>query len=455
MEFRALAQQLSLAELEDEVYERIDDSADLLTAAHYHVVLEACGDDFERAERWLFRMRALGVEPTAETYRCMIAAARHRGLEAAQEWFERARAEGIAPDLGMYKEVLRAIEANAVTIKAEVWLEQMMLAGFKPDTACINLIIGTFAKAGRLPKVREWMAIMEMSLGLEPDVRTFTIALSALSRAGAFEEAEALMQDMSERGIQPTADCFLALLSSGDSPREHQEVQKWATRLKDVEMDSSAYLTVLGALMSHGDHRGVDEWYQRMFQDGKATADALAMDIEVLHMYAGEGGMELAKDRIDEWMSLGGDITQSIYAALAVQDVSSGNFEQVEMHLQQMEASGLTMNEDSVTCLLLAYANASPPQTELAEQLFKQHMLRGKLKATRPLLEALKFAVGGSRCLALRRELKLADQGLAGPDAVMTATDQLVVGDSLRKQRPRYARPEHEREERRAKLKWA
>eukprot|EP00971_Amphidinium_carterae_P270548 5368224-Amphidinium_carterae.1 len=46
--------------------------------------------------------------------------------------------------------------------------------------------------------------------------------------------------------------------------------------------------------------------------------------------------------------------------------------------------------------------------------LRKSRPWRCCLKATRPLLEALKFAVGGSRCLALRRELKLADQGLAG-----------------------------------------
>ncbi|CAK9058494.1 unnamed protein product [Durusdinium trenchii] len=84
-----------------------------------------------------------------------------------------------------------------------------------------------------------------------------------------------------------------------------------------------------------------------------------------------------------------------------------GDFEQVEARMQRMERDGLEIDEDALTVLLLAYGYAKPQQTLLAEQMFKQQMLRGKVKATREVLEALRLAVGGARCLQLRRELQI------------------------------------------------
>merc|ERR1712060_723498 len=77
--------------------------------------------------------------------------------------------------------------------------------------------------------------------------------------------------------------------------------------------------------------------------------------------------------------------------------------------MQQMEAEGLEMDEESLAALLLSYANAEPQQNQLAEQVFKQQMFRGKTQATRKVLQSLRAAVGGARCLELRREMKLVD----------------------------------------------
>eukprot|EP00435_Cladocopium_sp_Y103_P006302 s1846_g2.t1 len=101
------------------------------------------------------------------------------------------------------------------------------------------------------------------------------------------------------------------------------------------------------------------------------------------------------------------ELTAKVYAARASADVISGDFEQVEARMQQMEAVGLEIDEDALTVLLLAYGYAKPQQTLLAEQMFKQQMLRGKVRATREVLEALRLAVGGARCLQLRRELQI------------------------------------------------
>eukprot|EP00434_Breviolum_minutum_P013712 symbB.v1.2.012089.t1/scaffold822.1/size350215/16 len=99
----------------------------------------------------------------------------------------------------------------------------------------------------------------------------------------------------------------------------------------------------------------------------------------------------------------------------------------VEARMQQMEADGLEIEEDSLTVLLLAYGYAKPQQTLLAEQMFKQQMLRGKVRATREVLEALRLAVGGARCLQLRRELQIGSEKKS-PDAAIDYAAKSAAG---------------------------
>jgi len=94
-------------------------------------------------------------------------------------------------------------------------------------------------------------------------------------------------------------------------------------------------------------------------------------------------------------------LTPGVYASSASADVFAGDFEQVEAQLQQMEPNGLEMVEDALSALLLAYSNAEPQQSELAEQMFKQQLLGGMMQATREVLEARSRAVqcrDGSEC---------------------------------------------------------
>merc|ERR1711948_121297 len=145
-----------------------------------------------------------------------------------------------------------------------------------------------------------------------------------------------------------------------------------------------------------------------MVEAGLQTSTALAIVVDALVLSGGGEGMEAAQEWIDQCVAAGMTLTPAVYAALSSIDVFSGDFEQVEARMQQMEADGIDMDEDSLTTLLLAYANAEPQQSQLAEQMFKSQMLGGKMIASRQVLEALRAAVGGGRCLALRRELKLA-----------------------------------------------
>jgi len=289
-------------------------------------------------------------------------------------------------------------------------MERMMIAGILPDVESCNSILGTFADDGQNTKVEEWLAVME-GMGISPDVESYNHAMRSLTVAGDIEGAERIMKRMVDRELGPNLESYTLLIGNGTSARDHSFVDLWSQKLADtsLKLDARTFTAIIGAFASVDDVRSAEEWFSQMVDAEIPTVDALAIVVEALVLSSQNEGVETA----EEWINQLSDVvepSQSVYAALAAADVEAGDFEQVEARMQQMEADGLEISEVSLTALLLAYANAKPQQSQLAEQMFKQQMLRGKMMATRPVLEALRAAVGGARCLSLRRELQLTNQ---------------------------------------------
>jgi len=406
-------------EVEDALYEMIDEGFEP-GAPHYNAVIDACAPagDLERAERWLFRLKALDVEPDIGTYNAIIrVAAEARNLESATNWLEEAQLAGHAPNLESFQAMLSAVRRAGDTVAVEAWFEKMMEDGLQPDIHCCNLVIGTYADKQNNRKVAEWIAIAEQSLGLSLDAESYNLAIGGYTSVGDIAGAEGLVQQMKEGGVTPSARTYILLTGDGKHFRELPTVERWSQELREagVEMDAEAYAAVVGAWAAAGDAQRAEEWYSWMVDEGKQTAEALAFVVDALVLSGGMEGMETAEEWVDQFREAGLAVTPAVYAALASADVFQGDFEQVEARMQQMEADGLEMDEDALSALLLAYANAQPQQSQLAEQMFKQQMLRGRMPATRGLLEALRAAVGGARCLALRRELQIStSDALAG-----------------------------------------
>jgi len=411
VKLKEFARQGLSTDAEDLLYDIID-AGGKPQAAHYNTVIDSCApeQDIERAERWLFRMQALEVKPTIGTYNALIRiAAAASNTQLAEAWFKEAYEAELNADLGTYQALLEAHRQAGDVARIETWFEHMMLADVKPDINCCNSIIATFAAAGKMKKVEEWLAITEHSLKIPPNAESYNFAIAGHLSASDISTAEQLMEHMAERGVQPNAESFALLIGDGTSYRELSTVKLWSQRLLEagVELAPETYTAVIGAFSGAGDAARAEDWFSRMVDEGKQTAEALALLVDALVLSGGEENLDTAQDWVDQFRASGAALTPAVYAALASADVLRGDFEQVEARLQQMDADGLEMDERSLTALLLSYANAVPQQSQLAEQMFKQQMLQGRLEATRDVLEALRAAVGGARCLALRRELQL------------------------------------------------
>lgn len=407
-----MAEQGLSVDAEDYLYDMIDSGAQP-TVEHYNAVIDSCalGKDVEKADRWLFRMQALEVTPNMDTYNALIhVAGESSNGHMVQEWFQRAQEEGLDANLRTYQVILDARRQAGDVTKVESWFEHMMLADVQPDIECCNSVIGTFAAAGKMKKVEEWLGITEHRLQIPLNVESYNHAIAGYVSTQDISAAERTMEWMADKGVEPNAQSFTLLIGDGTSYRELSTIERWSEKLLEagVELAPETYEAVVGAFSAAGGAQMAEQWYSRMVEEGKQTAEALARVVEVLVLSRDAGGMDNAQDWVAQFRGAGLPLTPAVYAAMASKDVLRGDFEQVEARLQQMDADGLEMDERSLTALLLSYGNAEPQQSGLAEQMFKQQMLQGRLEASREILEALRNAVGGARCLALRRELQLA-----------------------------------------------
>jgi len=400
-------------EAEDAMYDLIDKGLEP-TVAHYNALISACAakKDIERADRWRFRMQALEVMPDMETYNAlMYVTAKSASPEETQKWFEEAETAGHTPNIESFRNVFHSFRQAGETAEVERWIERMMETGLQLDIGCCNEVIGAFADTKMMQKAEEWMAIAEGSLGLKLNTETYNIAIGGHVSMGNMERAESVVQRLVDDGLQPNVQTYTSLIGDGTYHRDLLVVDRWSKDLEaaGLELDATAFESVIGAWSAVNNAERAEAWFSKMVEAGLQTSTALATVVDALVLSGGAESAEAAQEWIDQCIAAGMKLTPAVYAALSSVDVFSGDFEQVEARMQQMEADGIDMDEDSLTTLLLAYANAEPQQSQLAEQMFKAQMLGGKMRASRQVLEALRAAVGGGRCLALRRELKLAE----------------------------------------------
>jgi len=409
-----LAADGAAAEAEDFVYEMIDAGLKVGTE-HYSALIDACAPsaDLDRAERWLFRMQQLKVQPDRSTYNALLkVAAEAKQVEFATSWLQEMQQAGIEADVHSFRLILHAVRQSGKIGQMEPTFEYYMGAGLQPDLGCLNEVIGAYADVQDVAKVDEWLAIAELNLGLSPDVGTYNAVLGGHAAVGDMESAERIVERIVEQGIRPDLTTYRLLIGDGLGSRDFQTVNRWSKELEKsgLEMDGPTFESVIGAWSGVGDAEAAENWFAKMVDENLQTASALAIVADALVLGGGGEGAESAQEWVDQCRASGMKLTPGVYASLASADIFAGDFEQVEARLQQMESDGLEMDEDALSALLLAYANAEPQQSELAEQMFKQQLLGGMMQATRKVLEALRAAVGGQRCLDLRRELSLAQE---------------------------------------------
>merc|ERR1719473_973181 len=182
---------------------------------------------------------------------------------------------------------------------------------------------------------------------------------------------------MLQKGVQPNAHSFSAVINACAKAGDIQSAIRWLDKMEDagIAADVVVYSTVLDACAKVGDADRSAQVFKQMVANG---------------------------------------IRPNVvsYASLARPFAHNGNYQEVERLRKEMEANGLCMNEYFLYALLLAYASARPRQSDRAESALRD-AVRAGIEINRHVLTALGRAVGRNRSQELMAELDIREPAIA------------------------------------------
>ena len=165
----------------------------------------------DKAEKLLTTMLDGGFEADTRSFTGVILAfARASRPGPAAKWLERMLQRNVQPDTTTFNAVLLAY-ANAADVDGAFHVYKVVEETVKdecpnaqPDVVSFNTLIQAAARAGRPQKAEEAFKKMER-IGLAPTNVTYTSVLIAYALSGNPPQAQAWLDAMISRGLQPDA----------------------------------------------------------------------------------------------------------------------------------------------------------------------------------------------------------------------------------------------------------
>ncbi|KAF5195638.1 Pentatricopeptide repeat-containing protein [Thalictrum thalictroides] len=109
---------------------------------------------------------------------------------------------GFQQDLEFCTLLLEAYAKAGESIKTKMWFDNILKLGYKPDDKLIAIMISVYEKNNRLDKALDLLLQLEED-GFEPGVGTYTVLVDWLVQLRLFNEAEALLKKITEKGDTP------------------------------------------------------------------------------------------------------------------------------------------------------------------------------------------------------------------------------------------------------------
>ncbi|XP_030553684.1 pentatricopeptide repeat-containing protein At2g26790, mitochondrial-like [Rhodamnia argentea] len=181
----------------------------------------------------LNEMSELDMEPTGVMYSILMAALCKAGLMINAQWlFDRWVGKGSTPDVATYTLMIDGyFHANQLQEALDLFNE-MRNKGVEPDVIAYTVLLDGYSKVGLRKKrclhgENEAQKVtgdsgannvikrllLEMKDKIAPDAICYTVLIDRLCKRGNIEEAEDLLRDMIESGLQPDVVTYTSLIS--------------------------------------------------------------------------------------------------------------------------------------------------------------------------------------------------------------------------------------------------
>ncbi|CAJ1370457.1 unnamed protein product [Effrenium voratum] len=199
-------------------------------------------------------------------------------------------------------------------------------------------------RKGNLEEAEAWMEEMQQK-GLEPSVTTFGALIDAAAKAGDLDKAELWMRDMLHRGIEPSVVSFGAVMNACAKASSLERAEFWHQEMIEAKVKPNVrcYGAIINACAKVGQAERAEKWLLQLEASG-LRGDAIVYS-SVIDACGKAGDCEKALEVFKRMRSRGVSPHGVTYASLAKPFAYRGHWEVVEELGANMQEQGLAPNE--------------------------------------------------------------------------------------------------------------
>ncbi|WRX32478.1 Pentatricopeptide repeat - like 10 [Theobroma cacao] len=169
-------------------------------------------------------------------------------IEAAQQVFNGMEQKNLAS----WNAMISGLAMHGLADKALELFSQMMGGGLKPDDITFVGVLSACTHAGLLDLGRQYFSSMVQEYAISPDLQHYGCMVNLLGRAGLFDEAEALIQNME---MKPDGAIWGSLLGACRVHKRVELGESVAQRLLELEPDNPGAYVLLSNI-----YAGAGRW---------------------------------------------------------------------------------------------------------------------------------------------------------------------------------------------------
>ncbi|XP_017983917.1 PREDICTED: pentatricopeptide repeat-containing protein At1g08070, chloroplastic [Theobroma cacao] len=169
-------------------------------------------------------------------------------IEAAQQVFNGMEQKNLAS----WNAMISGLAMHGLADKALELFSQMMGGGLKPDDITFVGVLSACTHAGLLDLGRQYFSSMGQEYAISPDLQHYGCMVNLLGRAGLFDEAEALIQNME---MKPDGAIWGSLLGACRVHKRVELGESVAQRLLELEPDNPGAYVLLSNI-----YAGAGRW---------------------------------------------------------------------------------------------------------------------------------------------------------------------------------------------------
>jgi len=167
----------------------------------------------DNAFKMLVEMKRVGCSPDKITYSTLVKACVDAGqMPRALGLLDDMRDMGMC-DVFAYNTILRDLAKRKKWRESAEFLERMELEDVEPDLMSYSLAITACVRASRNAEAKRLFAVMQ-DKGIVPNLYVYSTMMAGFGSMGALSEAQALFRQMQERRVRPNEFTMSSLIEA-------------------------------------------------------------------------------------------------------------------------------------------------------------------------------------------------------------------------------------------------